>query len=259
MGFLSGLASTIGTAGPIAAQIGGDYEQAQAQGSGQRNQQALQMLALQRQQVAQQIENALNVSKTGEQNALTAVHQREVAKPQLGDAGYAAAMGDVAGAEALAKLSPELQLAVQKGQIDLNNATAIQNLTHQNKTQEIGQEGGIRSGLQQNQQQFTADQNAKNRASTSGNQATSQASAAARLSQTQSGEVVPNLIHGAKAVGHMINPANWFTSPSSASGSSAPAPAAQTGKATIHQTEYQGLKDAGYTDDQISANYQVAP
>lgn len=69
MGFLSGLASTIGTAGPIAAQIGGDYEQAQAQGSGQRNQQALQMLMLQRQQAAQQIENTLKQSQTGLANA----------------------------------------------------------------------------------------------------------------------------------------------------------------------------------------------
>lgn len=69
MGFLSGLASTIGTAGPIAAQIGGDYEQAQAQGSGQRNQQALQMLALQRQQRQQEIENVYKQAETQRANA----------------------------------------------------------------------------------------------------------------------------------------------------------------------------------------------
>lgn len=68
-GFLGGLGNFISTAGPIAAQIGGDYEQAQAQGSQQRNQQALSMLALQRQQRQDAIENALKQSQTGEANA----------------------------------------------------------------------------------------------------------------------------------------------------------------------------------------------
>lgn len=199
MSFLGGLGNFIGTAGPIAAQIGGDYEQAQAQGSGQRNQQAMQMLMLQRQQAKDAIENALNVSKTGEQNALTTVHQREAAKPQLGDAGYAAAMGDVAGAEALAKLSPELQLAVQKGQIDLNNATAIQNLTHHNKSQEINQEGGIRSGLQTNQQKFQATQEDLNRANAAAIAKANQQGHIQGIVTTQKGQIIPsimNKIHG---------------------------------------------------------------
>lgn len=225
MGFLSGLANTIGTAGPIAAQIGGDYEQAQAQGSGQRNQQALQMLMLQRQQRQQEIENALHVAQTGEAQAHGAQFQHEAQKLQPGDAGYVPMMGQLAGAEAYAKLAPELQLAVQKGQIDLNNATAIQNLTHQNKTQEIGQEGDIKSALQTNQQAATAKQNTLNRTATSSNQAASQSAAAARIGQTQSGEVVPSLVHGAKDVAHMINPANWFTAPSPSHSSVAPSTA----------------------------------
>lgn len=69
MGFLGGLGNFIGTAGPIAANIGGDYEQAQAQGSGQRNQQALQMLMLQRQQRQQEIENVYKQSETARANA----------------------------------------------------------------------------------------------------------------------------------------------------------------------------------------------
>lgn len=240
MGFLSGLASTIGTAGPIAAQIGGDYEQAQAQGSSQRNQQALQMLMLQRQQRQQEIENALHVAQTGEAQAHGAQFQHEAQKLQPGDAGYVPMMGSIAGAEAAAKWQTMQQ------QLEAE---------HQNRLSEIQQQGGnqmavaqeeirSRQAMQDAQQQFQADQNAKNRASTSGNQATSQASAAARLSQTQSGEVVPNLIHGAKAVGHMINPTNWFTAPASPSStpSSSPTPSSPNPQQSAWDSAAQHLQ-----------------
>lgn len=208
-GFLSGLGNFVGTAGPIAAQIGGDYEQAQAQGSGQRNQQALQMLALQRQQRAQEIENALNISKTGEQNALTAVHQHEAQKLQPGDAGYVPLMGAVAGAEAAAKWKTmQLQLDAE----------------HQNRLNEIQQEGGNAlavaqenardaSARQTAQQTFTATQNDLNRKAEASRATSSANAASGRITQTQGAEIVPAIVHGVQAVGHAINPANWFAAP----------------------------------------------
>lgn len=215
MGFLSGLASTIGTAGPIAAQIGGDYAQAEAQGSQQRNQQALQMLALQRQQVAQQIENALNVSKTGEQNALADQHRQEMDPNFAGQkaGAIAAAQWPAKEAELRATLDNNLQVERARGATE-------QQLT----AQRIAGEQGIESmriqnamQLQQNQQGFTATQNDLNRTATAGNQAKAQQAHAATITQQQSGQVLPILESWVNR-GPLAHPAQAPTAPSSSPG-----------------------------------------
>src|ERR1700744_4265192 len=98
MSFLSCLGNFVQNVGPTAGAVA----EAQAQGSAQRNQQALQIIPLQRQQRQAEVDNVLHLAQSVEAQQHGTLYGREAAKPQLGDPGYAQAMGDVAGTEALA-------------------------------------------------------------------------------------------------------------------------------------------------------------
>lgn len=211
-GFLSGLTGAIQTVGPIAANIGGDYAQAQAQGSQLRNQQALQMIMLARQQRQAEIENALNVSKTGEQNALAAQHRQEMDPNFAGQkaGAIAAAQWPEKEAELRAQLDNNLQLERARGATE-------QQIT----AQRIAGEQGIESlriqnamQLQQNQQGFTATQNDLNRTATAENQAKAQQAHAATITQQQSGQALPILESWVNR-GPLAHPTQAPTSPSS--------------------------------------------
>jgi hypothetical protein len=259
-----GLLDFLATAGPIATQAGGDLAQGQANADQTRIQQAIQTMQMQRQAEAQRIQNALNVSKTGEQDALTALHQRDAQKLQLGDAGYAPAMAQVAGDQKAAEW-----VTTQK-QLDAE---------HQNRLDEITKEGGNALAVAQEnardaaarqvaQQTFIANQNDKNRAATAANEAANRtatatnqqnAQTAARqthlqgIQQTQSGEVLPtieNWFHRGP-LAHPVPSASPQTTPpvgglAPASPSTSPAnPSATPGTKPPVQQRLQQLKASG--------------
>lgn len=244
MGFLSGIGNFVQNVGPTAGAVA----EAQAQGSAQHNQQALQMIALQRQQRSAEFENLKNFAEANKSNAEAGTYT-----PQY------------AGAKAGAESAAQWPFVEQKLQDELNNSLKLAAATGQNAQQieamRLAGESRIEGqreafeGSQGNlNRQNTADIATANRTATSANQTREQGAAQARLTQTQSGEVLPTLVHGAEAVGHALNPANWFSSPSTPSSTStAPNP---TG---ITDVERQMLKSQGYSDEQINSAYQVSP
>lgn len=198
MSFLGGLGSFVGTAGPIAANIGGDYEQAQAQGSQMRNQQAIQMLMMQRQQRAAEIENTLNISKTAEQNALADQHRQEMDPNFAGQkaGAIAAAQWPEKEAELRAQLDNNLQLEKARGATEAQIAA-----------QRIAGEQGIESmriqnamQLQQNSQTFQQGQQTRQQQFQQNVVLPTEAQNKIQgIQQTQRGEIIPsimNKIHG---------------------------------------------------------------
>lgn len=80
MSFLGGLGNFVQNIGPTAGAVA----EAQAQGSGQRNQQALQMLALQRQQRSAEFENLKNAAEANKSNAEAGTYTPEYAGAKAG-------------------------------------------------------------------------------------------------------------------------------------------------------------------------------
>lgn len=189
--FLSGL---LGPAVRVATGAATDYQGAKAQSANAQRSAAIQAIMLARQQRQAEIENGLKLAQTGKENAEAKTYTPEYA-------------GQKAGAEANAQLPAHLQVLVQQGIISAENAQNLANLQHQNRTSEIGQEGGIKTGLQNSAQNFAGTQNDLNRKNASdiaaGNRAAAGdrtqaeiAGSAARLKQTQGGQFLPSIVHG---------------------------------------------------------------
>jgi hypothetical protein len=130
-------------------------------------------------------------SEIGLRNSEIAKNQREAATPRLGDPGYAAAIGQVEQAKALAVLPVEIQKQVAAGQISLRVALATE-----------AARGNTQAALQLNQQQFTAGENTKNRSAEAERQTTAKgeelSNKLTEIQETQKGQVLPTLIRGVK-------------------------------------------------------------
>jgi len=163
MGFLGGLANFAQNAGPTAGAVA----QAEAQGSAQRNQQAIQLLMLSRQQRQMEIENALKQSQGVEAQAHAGLYQNE-ANPQFKgiQAGYEAQAQQPFKLQQLqAELNNrlielkqsganEMQIAAARiaGEKDIANAQIGAAASRQQNQQ------GFEQGQQQRQQQFQTGQ-----------------------------------------------------------------------------------------------------
>lgn len=131
-------------------------------------------------------------SEIGLRNSEIEKNRREAATPRLGDANYAAAIGQVEQAKALAVLPVEIQKQVAAGQISLRVALATE-----------AARGNTQAALQLNSQQFTAGENEKNRGAEATRQETAKgADLSNKLTEiraTQAGQFLPSLIRGAKS------------------------------------------------------------
>lgn len=130
-------------------------------------------------------------SEIGLRNSEIEKNRREAATPRLGDANYAAAIGQVEQAKALAVLPVEIQKQVAAGQISLRVALATE-----------AARGNTQAALQLNSQQFTAGENEKNRTATATNEQSrlsgDLSNKLAETQYTQSGQIIPNLVRGVK-------------------------------------------------------------
>jgi hypothetical protein len=180
MGFLQGALSPMLTA---ATQVGGAAEGAQVKAAQLKQQMMIAAITMRREQQLADIKQAVANSVIPKNAAETTVAVNKGREPVLGDPGYAAAMGGVAGAESQAKLPADLQLAVTKGIISKDEATTVQSMRSQTEqgiaTQRVGAE---------------ATQGAANRAATAANTAATTAGGMARVKQTQAGSLTGRIL-----------------------------------------------------------------
>lgn len=246
MSFLGGLGNFVQNIGPTAGAVA----EAQAQGSGQRNQQALQMLALQRQQRSAEFENLKNAAEANKSNAEAGTYTPEYA---------GAKAGAEAGAQQPFKLTElQAQLDNRLTELKASGANEMQiALARIAGEKEIANaQIGAAASRQTNQQTFEQAQQGRQQQFQTGQQGREIQGHLQGIEQTQSGEVLPTLVHGVKdAWNSPINPVNWFGSqkPAPPSTSTAPHPAG------ITDVERQALKSQGYSDEQINSAYQVSP
>lgn len=201
-GFLGGL---IGPALTQATNAAGAYEGASAQANNTQRQAIIQNLIFQREQQKANIENALKSAQTGESFAKTALTQHQAQAPVLGDPGYASAMGQVAGAESAAKLPADLQMAITHGTIDYQTGAALAKIR-----------GQIEGGLQGQKQTFEQGQQARELAGQNANRLSG-------IAATQSGEVLPSIVHAVKKIPGAAHDA--FVGGSGGATTQAPSPA----------------------------------
>lgn len=190
-----GLMDFLSPALTTATQAAGAYQGAEGNAAITRRESQMQALMTLRQQRQLESQLALQQAQTGEAQSKATLNTREANTPRLGDAGYAQMMGDVEAQKALATLPVQTQLEVLRGNISLHNAIAQAGVEHGYKTQEIGTEYGLKGQLQSNEQGFQEGQLQRQLAGQRQNQSAS-------ISQTQSGQVIPSIVHGAKYAGH---------------------------------------------------------
>lgn len=154
-------------------------------------------------------------------NAQTALTQHQNLSPVFGENGYNTAVQGKSAAEAQGALPARLQEMVTQGKISLDNATSLaaldnkykvgqMNLSYGNESKLQGQQQGFQQGQQGRQQTFESGESQKQRNFESGlNTARMQGGLAAKVAgiqQTQSGQVTPLLINGARSFLNMDTP-----------------------------------------------------
>lgn len=206
MSFLGGLANFAQNAGPTAGAV----TESMAQGSAQRNQQALQLLMFARQQRQMEVENALKQSQGVEAQAHAGLYQNEANPMFKGQqAGYEAqAQQPFKMAQLQAELNNrltelkasganEMQVAAARiaGEKEIANAQIGAAASRQSNQQ------GFEQGQQQRQQQF--QQNVVLPTETQNK--------IRGIQQTQAGEIIPSIMN--KIHGTSSTPVNSPTAP----------------------------------------------
>ena len=150
MSFLGGMISPALT---VATQAAGAYQGASANAIQTQRQQIMQALMFAREAHTAEITNALHTAQAGLAGAQQLNTTREANAPHLGDSNYASSMGDVAGAQAAAKLPVDLQEMVAKGQMDRATAESVANIRNQGTLGAAGINAGSRIGAANIEQQ----------------------------------------------------------------------------------------------------------
>jgi predicted O-linked N-acetylglucosamine transferase (SPINDLY family) len=224
---MSGLLDFLATAGPIATQAGGDLAQGQANADQTRIQQAIQTIQMQRQAHEQMLKDALTQAQTQETTAKAGTYTPEYAGQKA--AAVAAAQEPFDIDKANRDLQNNLAVAKARGATDLE----IAGMRIAGEKDIANAQIQAAAARQTNQQNYQTGQNALNRTATATNQANAQAAARARVTQTQSGDILPqleNIIHR----GPLAHPAPAPTpvSPSVPATASTPSPTTPTKKTT---------------------------
>lgn len=194
-------------------------------------QQQAQRMALRK----ESFDEMLKQAQTGEAGAHTALYQRKAQEPQLGDPGYAKAMGDVSAAQAAAEwpykeqaLRAQLEnnLTLERARGATEAQIAAMRIDGEKQIEGMRQQNALT--LQGNQQSFTNRQNALNRQN---QQTIDQQNIQGRLQgirQTQSGQLLPQ-IENLFGAGPLANPP--------VSSAPRPAPASSSGPKSIWDME----------------------
>lgn len=139
-------------------------------------------------------------------------HQNQ--SPVFGESGYNEAKGAEAAAIEQGKLPTEIQKMVQQGLITQETGARLAGITHGYKSQELAQEGGIKSGLLGQEYGMKGGLMGQEYGLKSGLQKQQQGYETGKLTQelqgqlanriqgigaTQSGQIVPTLVHGVKS------------------------------------------------------------
>lgn len=207
-----------------------------------QGQQTLRQLAM------QQIENYKNMALANQANSQANLTGQEA------DPLYK-------GRQALAVKQAEQPFDIAKANLELQNKLTELKASGANSMQIAVAEMQGRKAISDAQISAQATQGNLNRTAAAARTGAEIAGRQQGIVQTQSGEIVPTVMKGARGLGNSnANPLNWFgKSPSDGSGANNPASPSTGAKTVIHAQEYQGLKAMGYSDDDIQASYEVSP